>query len=114
MVCGRLFEGEFGGGVVTSLLDFANERMAGAIEELLNPRDLGAVLVVGAALEARRETHLHFGVDAAGETGVGMKVLDAAAHFEKIEGVVQELFGSGSGGEWTVVDGSSAETRKPR
>src|SRR5690349_15814000 len=105
MVCGSVFEGEIGGGLVASLLDFAHQGMARAVEKLLNPSDLGAVFVVGAALEARRKTHLHFGVNAAGETGVGMKVLDAAAHFEKVEGVVQEFFRSRSGGEWTVVDG---------
>src|SRR5208337_2088585 len=48
--------------------------------------------VIRTAAKARRQTHLHLGIHATGEFGVGMKVVDAAAHLEEIERIVHKLF----------------------
>src|SRR2546423_9817010 len=72
--------------------DLSYQRLTTSVEVSLNTRHLDAVFIVTTTFETGRQAHLHFGVDAAGEAGVGMKVVDAAAHFEEIEGVVGELF----------------------
>src|SRR5207248_444889 len=63
--------GFFKGKVLRSLLswcnEFANKRPACGIEEGLHARDFGMVLGVGAALEAGREAHFHFGINATGK-----------------------------------------------
>ena len=87
----RGFEVEIGGRLVALLLDLAYQRLAAALKELLHAIDLGGILLVGAAFEARRQAHLHLGINAAGKGGVGMKVVDAASHLEQIERVVGEL-----------------------
>ena len=51
----------------------------------------GSVFLVAAALEAGRETHLHFRVDATRELGIGMQIVDATSHLEKIERVAGKL-----------------------
>ena len=94
--------------------DLALERFAARVEKVFHADDLSAVLVVGAALEARGEAHLHLGIDAAGEGEVGMKVVDAAAHLEEVECVVHEFFRRQPRRERAVVDVFSAEAREAR
>ena len=50
-------------------------------------------------LKARRQAHLHLGVDATGKLRVGVQVIDAAAHLEEIERVVEEFLGREAGHE---------------
>ena len=47
------------------------QRFAARVEEVFHADDFSAILVVGAALEAGREAHLHLGIDAAGKCGSG-------------------------------------------
>src|SRR5258705_12642982 len=61
------------------------------------------VVGVGAAFVTGREAHLHFGINAAGESGVRVQIVNAAAHFEKIECVTGELFGGSARRKRTVV-----------
>ena len=85
----------------------ANSRISDSpagFKKILHPGDFGVVVGVGAAFEAGGEAHLHFGIDAAGESGIGMQVFDAAAHFEEVERVAGEFLGGGAGGERAVIE----------
>ena len=92
------FEIQAGGGGITLGGDFVEQRIAAGVEIGLYAGDLGAIFVVRAALEAGGETHFHFGVNAAGEFGVGIEIVNAAAHFKEVERIVGVFFGSGAGG----------------
>src|SRR6266568_5131496 len=107
---GSVFERQLVGGVIAVLCKFAVQGVASGVEERLHASDFGVVVGVGAAFEAGGEAHLHFGIDAAGESGVGMEVINAPAHLEKVEGVAGKLFGGGARGERAVVEISSGET----
>ena len=98
------FEFQAGGGLVARGGNFAHQRLAARVEEGFDACDFGGVLLVGAALEAGREAHLHFRIDAAGKSGVGIQFLDAAADLEEVERVVGELFGRGARGKRAVID----------
>src|SRR5450432_2718490 len=84
--------------------EFAGQGFASAFKKSLHPGDFGVVVGVGAAFEARGEAHLHLGIDAAWERRVGMEIVHAAAHFEKVERVASEFFGGGARGERAVVE----------
>jgi len=51
------------------------------------------VFVICAALETRRQAHLHLGINASGKRGVGMQLVHAPPHFEKVQRVIQEVLG---------------------
>src|SRR5208337_1780076 len=72
-------------------LDLPHQRLAAAIQVLLHAPNLGRVFLVGAALEARRQAHLHLGINAAGECWIGTQIEGAAAHLEQVERVVGEF-----------------------
>src|SRR5581483_2309844 len=101
---GSAFEVQLGGGIIALSGNFADQRIARRLKERLHARNFEAVFIVGAALETRREAHLHFRVDAAGELRIGMEVLNAAPHLEKVERVVGELLGGSAGRKWSVVE----------
>jgi len=88
--------------------------MSGGIEVCLHPFHFARVFSIGAAFEAGCEAHLHFGINAAGKFRIGMKVVDAAAHFEKIEGVVHEFFGGEPGDERPVVQRKAVDFPQTR
>ena len=111
---GGAFEGQTGGGLIALRGDFAHQGVSAAVEVGLHAGDFVAVVIVGAALEARGEAHFHLGINAAGEGRVGMKVVDAAAHFEEVERVVGEFFRGGARGEGAVVEIASAKPAKAR
>ena len=85
--------------------NFSNQRFTASVEISLNTGYLGTVLIVAAAFETGGQAHLHFGIDTAGEAGIGVKVVHTAAHFEEVEGVVGELFCRGAGEKWSVIIG---------
>src|SRR5206468_8549094 len=88
--------------------------VAAAVEVILHAGDFGTVLVIGAAFEAGREAHIHFRIDTAWKLGIRMEVIDAAAHFEKVERVAGEFFCSGAGSKRSVVEISPAKPSKAR
>ena len=55
------------------------------------------VTFVGAAFEAGGHALLHFGVDAPGKCGIGVKFFDAAAQLEEIQHGFEKIFGGGAG-----------------
>src|SRR5579863_2034184 len=106
---GGVFEGEVGGGGVALGGAFAEQGLAVGIEVGLHPTHFSCVVLIAAAFETRGQAHFHFGIDAAGERGVGMEVVYAAAHFEEVERVVHEFFGGGARGERAVVEVAPVE-----
>src|SRR5579863_9565401 len=82
---GGIFKVQIGRSSVALHGDFPHQGFAARIEIRLYARHLGTVLLVAAALETRCETHLHLRVDTARELWIGMQIVDAAAHLEKIE-----------------------------
>src|SRR5271157_5321426 len=84
-------------------LDLPHQRLAAALQVLLHAPNLSRILLVGATFEARRQAHLHLGINAAGKGGIGIQVEGAAAHFEQVERVVGELLGSNPRGKWAEV-----------
>ena len=99
MQCRRAFEVQVRRRLVPLALGLPQQRTAAAFEEFLHTRNLGGVLLVGAALETRRQAHLHLGINAAGKGRIGIQVVDAAAHLEQVERVVGKLLGSNPRGE---------------
>ncbi len=89
--CG--LEVQVGGGAVALGGQLAGQRFAARVEKGHHARGFVGVQLVGAALEAGRQAHLHLGIDAAGMGRVGIEFLDAAADFEEVERVVGELLG---------------------
>ncbi|MGH9500070.1 MAG: hypothetical protein ACRD3L_13095 [Terriglobales bacterium] len=80
------------------------QRIAAGVEIGLYPGNFEGVFAVRAAFEAGGEAHFHFGVDAAGEFRVGVKVVNAAAHLEEVERIVGVLFGGDARGEGAVIN----------
>src|SRR5580693_10803901 len=72
------------------------------------------VFLVAAAFETRREAHLHLRIDAPRKLGVGMQVIDAAAHLEKVERIAGKLLCRSARGERPVIDIAPTETAEPR
>ena len=68
------------------------QRFAARVQKIFDPHHFGAVLVIRAAAKAGRQTHLHFGINAAGKFRIGMQVFHAAPHLEKVKRVVHEFF----------------------
>jgi hypothetical protein len=65
-------------------------------QKALNRRGLFCVALVAAAFEARREAHLHLGVNAARITGVGVKLKGASAQEKKLQHLFREALGGGA------------------
>jgi len=57
----------------------------------------------GPACETRRETHLHFGIDATGECRIAADLDLATANLEKIQGALGKRFRSAPRGEGAIV-----------
>src|SRR5580700_3146391 len=76
---------EIGAGALAVVFDGGAERVAVRVKELYQPLHFGVVFLLGAAGKARREAHFHFGIDAAGESGIAANFDLTAAHFEEIE-----------------------------
>src|SRR5215472_5843156 len=89
----------------------ADERFTAGVEEALYPHYLGVIFGVCATLEARRKTHFHFGIDTTGKFWIGIEVVDAASHLEKVERIIGEFFSSRSRREWPVVQISPTAVR---
>src|SRR5580692_2790954 len=87
--------------------------MSAGVEVRLHAAHFGPVFLVGATLKAGREAHLHFRVDAAWERGIGMQIVDAAAHLEKVERVAGKLLSRSARWERPVVDVPDTESAKP-
>ena len=80
------------------------ERGAGGFERLENAADFHVVFLFGASGEARRETHLHFRIHAAGIIGIAADFYLAAARLEKVEKAVAEVFGKAARRKGTEVE----------
>ena len=93
--------------------DFPRQGFSATIKVRLHAGHFGAVFLVAATLKTGRETHLHLRVDAAWELGIGMQIVHAAAHLEKIEGVAGKLFCHSARRKWPVVNVAPIETAKP-
>src|SRR5215472_5806524 len=110
--CRRL-KREVGRGSFALLAELTNQRLSPGIEKVLHASYLGRIFVVRAALETRRQAHLHLGVDTAGESGIRIKTFDAAAHLEEIQRIIHELLGRDARDERTVVQVLSASFTEP-
>src|ERR1700722_19885109 len=108
------FEIQIRGSGVTLRGDFVQQRVAPRVEVRLHAGNFDAIFVVRAPFETGCQAHFHFGVDAAGERWVGVKVIDTAAHLKEIERVVRVFFSRGARGKRAVVDGFSLYTAKTR
>src|SRR5215469_2162689 len=102
---GGLFECQVGRGCAPLSRELAGQRISAGIEIGLCTADFGGISLIRAALEAGREAHFHLGVDAAGKRGIGMKIVDAAAHLEEVQRVVHEFLGHKPRGKRSVVKG---------
>ena len=107
------FKFQTGRGLLALRAYLPHQGVAAAVEVGLHPGHLGVVVLVGAALEAGRETHFHLGVDAAGKLRVGMEIVHAAPHLEEIERVVGEFFRGRTRWERPVVKRAPAQTSQP-
>jgi len=54
------------------------------------------IALIGAALEARRKTHLHLGVNAAVKCRIGVQVFVTTAQLEEIEHLIAKLLRRGT------------------
>src|SRR5579872_805559 len=111
---GGVLEVESGRCGIALRRDFPYQRFAFGIEISLHASYLTAIFLVAATLETGRETHFHFRIDAAGELGIGMQIVDAAPHLEKIERIAGELFRSAARSKRPIVNISAAKTSQPR
>ncbi len=94
---------EIGAGAFAVLFDGRAERAAVGVEELHQPPNFGVVFPFGASGKARREAHLHFGIDAAGKCWIAANFDLAAAHFEQVESLLGESQRRFSGREGAIV-----------
>src|SRR5437868_5593247 len=94
--------------------DLSYQRLTPTVEVSLDTGHLDAVFIVTTAFETGRQAHLHFRIDTAGEAGIGMKVVHAAAHFEEIERVVGELFCRCAREKWSVIIGLPIQAAQAR
>ncbi len=94
---------EIGAGAFTVVFDGGAERVAVGVEKLHETLDFGVVFLFGASGKARREAHFHFGIDAAGESGIAANFDLAAADFEEVESLLGKSERGFSGREGAVV-----------
>src|SRR6267154_4084909 len=90
---GRAFEIQLLAGFLTLFLDRGTERASAGFKELHQAPHFHVVFFLSAAREAGREAHSHFGVEAAGESGISADFNLATAHFEQSENAFGESFG---------------------
>src|SRR5262249_11835400 len=91
MMRSSVFELELFGSTVPLRRDLPHQRAAAALEKRPHAAYLLRILLVSAALEAGRQAHFHFGINAAGKRRVGVEVEITAPHFEGVERIVEEL-----------------------
>ncbi len=94
---------EIGAGAFAVGFDRGSERVAVGVEKLHEALDFGVVFFFRASGEARREAHFHFGIDAAGESGIAANFDLATADFEEVETLLGEGESGFSGREGAVV-----------
>src|SRR5580658_2765024 len=94
---------EIGAGAFAVGLDRGAQRVAVGVEKLYEALNFSVVFLFGAAGEAGREAHFHFGIDAAGERGIAANFDLATAHFEEVEGLLGKSERGFSGREGAVV-----------
>ena len=82
--------------------DLGQQRSSLRLQIALHRGRLLRIPLVRASLEAGRKAHLHLGVDAAGERGVWLQVVGAAAQLEQVQRLVQKTLGSRARGERAV------------
>ena len=97
---------EIGAGAFAVVFDRSAERVAIGVEELHEALDFCVVFLFGAPGKARRQAHFHFGIDAAGESGIATDFDLAAAHFEEVKSLLGKSERGFSGREWAVVSAS--------
>src|SRR5215470_9614630 len=108
MLCSSALEIQVLRGLVALMRDLAHQRLAAAIEIGLHPDHFVVIFVMAASFEARCKAHLHFRVDASEKCGIGMQIVDASAHLEKIERVVGELLGRSARRKGSIVKRTSS------
>ncbi|OLE14304.1 MAG: hypothetical protein AUG89_02485 [Acidobacteria bacterium 13_1_20CM_4_56_7] len=84
------------------------------IEIRLHPPHFLRVFLIAASLETGGKAHLHLGINAAGEFGIRMQIVQAAPHLEEIERVVHEFLGCNPRHEWSVIKCPTSEPAQPR
>ena len=94
---------EIGAGAFAVVFDGGAERVAVGVEKLHQALDFGVVFLFGASGKARGEAHFHFGIDAAGKSGIATNFDLAAADFEEVERLLGKSERGFSGGERAVV-----------
>ena len=81
----------------------STHRAAARFQKAHEPLDLDVVLLFAAPREAGREAHLHFGIQAAGESGIAADFDLAASHFEQIEDAFRKCHHGPARGKWAVI-----------
>ena len=75
---GRRLELQIFRGLLALLRQFTLQGLPAALQKVMHPRHLAAVLIVAAALKAGRQAHFHLGIHAAGKAGIRIQIEIAA------------------------------------
>ena len=97
---------EIGAGTLAVGFDRGAKRIAAGVEKLHEALHFGVVFLFGASGETRGEAHFHFGIDAAGESGIAANFDLAATDFEEVERLLGKRERGFSGREGAVVGAS--------
>ena len=103
MNCGGALEVEIVAGFFAFEFDGGTQGIAVSVETLDEAIHFGVVFLFGAAGEARSETHFHFGIEAAGKSGIAANFYLAAPDFEEVEDALGKSEGEFAGREGAVV-----------
>jgi len=101
--CAGFFEVQVFAGALAILLEGGAEGVAICFEKGDQAHDFGGVFFLAATGKARRETHFHFRIEAAGKRRIAANFDLAAADFEKVEDLAGEIVSRFAGGEGSVV-----------
>ncbi len=96
------FKLEVRGGLVALRLENHEAALAAGGQKAFDGGGFFGIALVGAALVAGREAHLHLGIDAAGMAGIGIEIVGAAAQQKKLESLVGIALGGGARRERAV------------
>src|SRR5437762_9591050 len=98
-----LFRSQLLAGFLTLFLDIRPGRSPARFQKLHESLYFDVVFFFGAARKAWRETHFHFGIKAARESGVATDLDLTAPHFEQVEDPFGECLRRPPRCEWTVI-----------
>ena len=100
----RLFERQILRRLLARRRNLPHQRMSTRIQISLHLRHFAEILLVCAAFETRRQTHLHLGINTSRKRRIGMQILHTAPQLKKIQRIVQELLRCRAPGKRPVVE----------